>query len=141
MTEQYVASGMYWNYFYNVWKTVSSSPFSNAIVFVDDGPTITLSATTVTFNVSDKSVTEHGETILTLTPADTAGLAPSNYIFVQTAAATTAGIAVHKYGAIIYPADEETGVALSFTVDGATYNSAAVAPTVDVGDTVTFTKA
>lgn len=33
-TEQYVASGMYWNYFYNVWKTVSSSPFSNAICFV-----------------------------------------------------------------------------------------------------------
>ena len=25
-TEKYVASGMYWNYFYNVWKTVSSSP-------------------------------------------------------------------------------------------------------------------
>ena len=140
MTEQYVASGMYWNYFYNVWKTVSSSPFSNAIVFVDDGATITLPAT-VTFNVSDKSVTEHGETILTLTPADTAALATSNYIFVQTAAATTAGIAVHKYGAIIYPADEETGVALSFTVDGATYNSSAVAPSVDVGDTVTFTKA
>lgn len=140
MTEQYVASGMYWNYFYNVWKTVSSSPFSNAIVFVDDGATITLPAT-VTFNVSDKSVTEHGETILTLTPANTAALATSNYIFVQTEAATTAGIAVHKYGAIIYPADEETGVALAFTVDGATYNSSAVAPTVDVGDTVTFTKA
>lgn len=35
MTEKYVASGMYWNYFYNVWKTVSSSPFSNAIVFVE----------------------------------------------------------------------------------------------------------
>lgn len=34
MTEQYVASGLYWNYFYNVWKTVSSSPFSNAVVFV-----------------------------------------------------------------------------------------------------------
>lgn len=25
-TEQYVASGLYWNYFYHVWKTVSSSP-------------------------------------------------------------------------------------------------------------------
>lgn len=36
MTEKFVASGMYWNYFYNVWKTVSSSPFSNAIVFVAD---------------------------------------------------------------------------------------------------------
>ena len=39
MTEKYVASGEYWNYFYNVWKTVSSSPFSNAIVFVDNNAT------------------------------------------------------------------------------------------------------
>lgn len=36
MSEQYVASGLYWNYFYNVWKTVSWSPFSNAIVFVNE---------------------------------------------------------------------------------------------------------
>lgn len=34
-TEKYVASGLYWNYFYNVWKTVSYSPFSNAVVFVE----------------------------------------------------------------------------------------------------------
>ena len=34
MTETYVASGLYWNYFYHVWKTVSSSPFSNAVVFM-----------------------------------------------------------------------------------------------------------
>ena len=33
MTETYVASGMYWNYFYNTWKTVSYSPFSNACAF------------------------------------------------------------------------------------------------------------
>lgn len=33
MTEQQVASGLYWNYFYHVWKTISWSPFSNAIVF------------------------------------------------------------------------------------------------------------
>lgn len=36
MTEQQVASGLYWNYFYHVWKTISWSPFSNAIVFVVD---------------------------------------------------------------------------------------------------------
>lgn len=34
MTENYVASGLYWNYYLNVWKTVSFSPFSNAIAFV-----------------------------------------------------------------------------------------------------------
>ena len=33
MTENYVASGLYWNYYLNVWKTVSFSPFSNAIAF------------------------------------------------------------------------------------------------------------
>lgn len=32
-TDDYVAAGMYNNYFLNVWKTVSSSPFANAVVF------------------------------------------------------------------------------------------------------------
>lgn len=36
MSEKYVASGLYWNYFYNVWKTVSYSPFSNAVAFVKE---------------------------------------------------------------------------------------------------------
>lgn len=41
-TEVFVSSGLYWNYNYHVWKTVSSSPFSNAICFIgeasgDDG--------------------------------------------------------------------------------------------------------
>lgn len=33
-TEKYVAAGLYWNYFYHTWKTVSNSPFANAVVFV-----------------------------------------------------------------------------------------------------------
>lgn len=37
-TEKYVASGLYWNYFYHTWKTVSSSPFANAVVFVETAP-------------------------------------------------------------------------------------------------------
>lgn len=35
MTEKEVASGLYWNYFYHVWKTISNSPFSNAVVFIE----------------------------------------------------------------------------------------------------------
>ena len=31
MTEKYASSGLYWNYFYNAWKTVSWSPFANAV--------------------------------------------------------------------------------------------------------------
>lgn len=40
-TENYNGQGMYWNYFYHVWKTLSVSPFANAVVFVPGTPGIT----------------------------------------------------------------------------------------------------
>jgi hypothetical protein len=33
-TEKYVAAGLRWNYFYHNWKTISTSPFADMIVFV-----------------------------------------------------------------------------------------------------------
>lgn len=41
MTEIYNPQGLYWNYFYHVWKTFSTSPFSNAILFTTETPGIT----------------------------------------------------------------------------------------------------
>lgn len=142
MTEQYVASGLYWNYFYNVWKTVSSSPFSNALVFVDDGASTTLPAT-VTVKVTDKSETTD-TVILTLEPQfASAALSPSNCLFVQTEDNVKDGVAVHKYGAIIYPTDADAQE-LKFTINGTSYASGDVnkiGTTAAVGDTFTFTKA
>ena len=40
-TEQYNGQGLYWNYWYHVWKTFSGSPFANAVVFVPGAPGIT----------------------------------------------------------------------------------------------------
>lgn len=40
-TEQYNGEGLYWNYWYHVWKTFSVSPFANAVVFVPGAPSIT----------------------------------------------------------------------------------------------------
>lgn len=40
MTEIYNPEGLYWNYFYHVWKTFSISPFSNAVVFTTQIPSI-----------------------------------------------------------------------------------------------------
>ena len=40
-TEQQNAKGLYWNYFYHVWKTFSVSPFENSAVFVCGQPGIT----------------------------------------------------------------------------------------------------
>lgn len=39
-TEQYNGEGLYWNYWYHVWKTFSVSPFSNNAVFVAGVPTV-----------------------------------------------------------------------------------------------------
>lgn len=139
-TEKYVASGEYWNYFYNVWKTVSSSPFSNAIVFVAADASIEPPAS-FTVEVQSKVLNEGG-TILTLAVQDdSAALSPSNANFVQTQAATEAGIAVHKYGAVIIPPNGGS-ITLEMNVDGTKYTAAAaLEATANVGDTITLTKA
>lgn len=41
MTEQYNGEGLYWNYFYHLWKTFSTSPFANSLVFTDQTPAVT----------------------------------------------------------------------------------------------------
>lgn len=104
-TEKYVASGEYWNYFYNVWKTVSSSPFSNAIVFVTDSATITAPAS-LKFKVA--SITsDDANSVVTLEPSDTASLvAGDGYKFIQTEDDVENGVAVHPYGAYIIPTKE-----------------------------------
>jgi hypothetical protein len=125
-TEKYVASGMYWNYFYNVWKTISSSPFSNAIVFVDNTQSVALPAT-VKVTVSDKSVGETG-TVFTLEydSADNATVVAGNYNFVQTEEATKAGIAIQKYGGVMIPANDNTPLFLSLVIDDVTYTAQSV---------------
>lgn len=139
-TEKYVASGEYWNYFYNVWKTVSSSPFSNAVVFVDDAATLTLPAS-INVEVTDKSTSEAG-TILTLIPdMDTPALYDQRANFIQTEDCTKNAIAVHPYGAIII-SPNATAQKLSFEINGTVYETAAaVATTVKVGDVIAFAKA
>lgn len=143
MTEKYVASGMYWNYFYNVWKTVSSSPFSNAVVFVTDSATIT-PAKSYTVTVEGKTESDEA-TVLTLS-VKTADEAPTvvntNYNFEQTEALTEAGIAIQKYGAVIIPTSQiATEITLVMTIDGVTYEGATpITGSTDVGATVTMNK-
>ena len=46
--EIYNGEGLYWNYWFHVWKTFSVSPFHNALVFVEGTPSVT--SVTVTPN-------------------------------------------------------------------------------------------
>lgn len=123
MSEANVASGLYWNYFYNVWKTVSSSPFSNAIVFVegDDGVTTGL-PTTITAEIVSKDVSDNATVFTLKAVADAATFEPHNIQFVQTEALTKAGIAVHPYGAVIIPASKAaTNITLVGKIGDKTY--------------------
>ena len=119
MTETYVASGQYWNYFYNVWKTVSSSPFSNAIVFATDEKVIMptqIKATVDGVDVSDVA------TILTLdTNLDAVGLVGGNVEYLQTRQATEKGVAIQKYGAVVIPKNVVDAISLEIKVNGTTY--------------------
>lgn len=140
-TEKYVASGMYWNYFYNVWKTVSSSPFSNAIVFVKNTATTSLPAT-LTAEITAIENSDTSKIYTFIVDADNATVAPTEAQFVQTEECTKALVAVHPYGAFIVPGTGVDTFKPVAILHGATYNGTDVTvATATVGETVTLTKA
>lgn len=140
-TETYVASGLYWNYFYHDWKTVSYSPFANAVVFVTDTATIS-NPTKLTVEITGKDTSEIA-TVFTLdASADGASLQSNAYNFVQTEQLTTDGIAIQKYGAVIIPASaSEKDITLVATIGNDTYTATTTINAADnVGGTVELTK-
>lgn len=139
-TEKYVASGMYWNYFLNVWKTISYSPFSNIAVFKRGAET---EPGTVTVEVVGKTINDNA-TVLELLISEEAG----NFEFSQTAQMTKDGVAMHRYGALMIPADK-TSTKYEINVrnvnTGAVYNKeSGSAITLNgssvVGDTITISR-
>lgn len=123
-TEKYVASGLYWNYFYHTWKTVSNSPFANAVVFVTSAADVALPAT-VTVHVDAKDESDVATVFTISADFEEAGLEPQNVNFVQTEALTSDGIAVQKYGGLIIPASKVgTDITLVAEINGTTYTAA-----------------
>lgn len=106
MSETQVASGLYWNYFLNVWKTVSYSPFSNAVVFV--GPQLQIPAIEI---IADTvSTDDAGHKVITFTSEY------DNLVFEQTQTLTEQGIAMHKYGALVFSKVPDPGVTSDLSV-------------------------
>ena len=119
-TEDYVASGMYWNYFYNVWKTVSYSPFSNIVAFYGVNNMQPVIPEQINIVISSIEDYDKGK-IFTF---DDKGLTMHH---VQTEELTKKGVAVHPYGAYIVP-------------DGAFTDTVPINVTVQRGDnTITYT--
>lgn len=104
-TEKYVAAGLRWNYFYHNWKTISTSPFSNMLVFVKSTASLG-TPTAVVYTIRSKDVDSAGNTVLNLELTSITGgtaLTYNNMALVQNSSMTGAGIAVQPYGSIIIP--------------------------------------
>lgn len=135
-TEKYVASGDYWNYFYHTWKTVSYSPFANAVVFVSEAISL---PTSIDVTVASKVVSDVATVLTFDVDANTQNIAGME--FVQTQTLTTNGIAVQKYGAVIIPASKvATDITLVVKIGDAIYTTTTkITGATNVGAKVTLT--
>lgn len=104
-TEKYVAAGLRWNYFYHTWKTVSTSPFANMVVFVKSTASLgTPTAAVYTVQSVDKDAA--GNTVVNLDLTSITGgtaLTYSNLKLVENQSAINAAVAIQPYGSITIP--------------------------------------
>lgn len=140
-TEKYVASGLYWNYFYHTWKTVSSSPFANAITFVTSDATITLPES-ITVHVGAKDESDTATVFTISADLDGQSLELHNVNFIQTEELTKAGIAVQRYGGIMIPNSQvATEITLVAEIDGTKYTAnTTITGATTVGTEITLDK-
>lgn len=125
-TENYNGKGMYWNYFYHVWKTFSISPFANAALFVPNTPSVT------SVTVSPSEVTTTGGADITFTAeVVTANFAPKSVNWSVDTTSAAAGVTITKGGVVTVPADIDAGSEITVTATS-TFDSTAT-------DTATIT--
>lgn len=119
-TEKFISSGLRWNYFYHVWKTISASPFANAIVFVDSSATIS-NPSYLHYKVSSVDCSDEAA-VVALVNTDDDTLQNLNANFVQTSALTGYGYGVQPYGAVLMPVPiAHPSITLEAELNGDTY--------------------
>ena len=101
-TEQYNGQGLYWNYFYHVWKTFSVSPFANSVLFVPGAPSVT----SVTVSPTTASVPKGGSVSLSAVVA-TEYFAPQTVVWTSSAE----GVKVSAAGVVTVDADAKSATA------------------------------
>lgn len=119
-TEVYNAELLYWNYFYHQWKTFSTSPFENALVYVPTTPSVT--AVEVTPAIATVSA---GSSLALTTNVTVTGFAPQTVTYTS----DTDGVTITEGGVV--QIDEGVSGTATITV-ASTYDES-------VTDTVTLT--
>lgn len=101
-TEQYNGQGLYWNYFYHVWKTFSVSPFANSVLFVPGTPSVT----SVTVSPTTASVPKGGSVSLSAV-VETEYFAPQTVVWTSSAE----DVKVSAAGVVTVDADAKSATA------------------------------
>lgn len=110
-TEAYNGELLYWNYFYHQWKTFSTSPFENALVYVPTTPTV--SSVTVT---PDTATVSANSSLQLTTVVETTGFAPKTVTYES----DTEGVTVTEGGVVQIDAGVSGSVTITVT---STYDS------------------
>ena len=108
-TEQYNGEGLYWNYWYHVWKTFSISPFHNNALFIPGTPTIT----SVTVSPATATV-EAGQSIALTATVVATNFAPKDVNWTIETSSTGAEATISASGVVTISAD--TPAESTFTV-------------------------
>ena len=109
-TEQYNGEGLYWNYWYHVWKTFSVSPFANNALFIPGTPTVT------SVSVSPATATvKAGQSISLSATVVTDKFAPQ----VVNWTSNTTGVTVNRGGVVTVGADVVAGTEVTITATSA----------------------
>lgn len=105
-TEQYNGEGLYWNYWYHVWKTFSVSPFANNALFIPGVPTVA----SVTVSPANATV-KAGQTISLSAVVQTEYFAPQSVNW----SSDTEGVTVSKGGLVTIGADVSPDTVVTIT--------------------------
>lgn len=124
-TEQYNGEGLYWNYWYHVWKTFSVSPFANAIVFTSEQAGVT----SVTVTPSTATVVAGGTVALSAAVVTT-GFAPQT---VTWSSADETVATVNADGVVTVASDATTADTVVITATSTYDNTVTGTATITVG--------
>lgn len=93
-TENYNGQGLYWNYWYHVWKTFSISPFVNRVMFISGTPSVT------SVTVTPSSITlKKGQSVTLSVSVETENFAPQTVTWTV----DTEGVTISNAGVVTIP--------------------------------------
>ena len=112
-TEQYNGEGLYWNYWYHVWKTFSISPFVNNALFIPGVPSVK----SVTVSPANATV-KAGQSVSLSAVVQTEYFAPQTVNW----SSNTEGVTVNKGGVVTVGADVSPETVVTITAQS-TYDN------------------